>query len=128
LSVTGFGSDGESCVDAFVIGDAGDALPNLGHQGRSEYPVKTLREGGKFLTKEVEALAPLRRNFAGSRQFAEDQRRTLYGLLEASYFHDWQNDPFSRGAHSYGKVGSNGAQKTLAEPADNTLLFANEAT
>jgi hypothetical protein len=57
--------------------------------------VKTLREGGKFLTKEVEAIASLRRNFAGSRQFAEDQRLTLYGLLEASYFHDWQSDPSS---------------------------------
>lgn len=52
----------------------------------------------------------------------------LTPLLEASYFHDWQNDPFSRGAYSYGKVGSDGAQEALAASIDNTLFFAGEAT
>jgi monoamine oxidase len=49
-------------------------------------------------------------------------------LLEHAYFHDWQSDPFSRGAYSYGKVGHDGAQRTLAEPVENTLFFAGEAT
>jgi len=48
--------------------------------------------------------------------------------LEASYFHDWERDPFSRGAYSYGKVGSDGAQKVLGAPVANTLFFAGEAT
>ena len=48
--------------------------------------------------------------------------------LEAAYFHDWQSDPFSRGAYSYSKVGSDGAQKALAAPLDHTLFFAGEAT
>ena len=52
----------------------------------------------------------------------------LQHLLEAAYFHDWQTDPFSRGAYSYGKVGSNGAQEALGRPLDNTLFFAGEAT
>lgn len=52
----------------------------------------------------------------------------LEGLLEAAYFHDWQSDPFSRGAYSYGKVGSDGAQEALASPLANTLFFAGEAT
>jgi monoamine oxidase len=52
----------------------------------------------------------------------------LASLLEAAYFHDWQNDPFSRGAYSYGAVGSDGAQETLASPLENTLFFAGEAT
>ncbi|HZP62033.1 MAG TPA: NAD(P)/FAD-dependent oxidoreductase [Terriglobales bacterium] len=48
--------------------------------------------------------------------------------LEAAYFHDWQSDPFSRGAYSYGKVGSDGAQSLLGAPVENTLFFAGEAT
>jgi monoamine oxidase len=52
----------------------------------------------------------------------------LEGLLEAVYFHDWQRDPFSRGAYSYGKVGADGAQQMLAAPVDDTLFFAGEAT
>lgn len=52
----------------------------------------------------------------------------LEHLLEAAYFHDWQNDPFSRGAYSYAKVGSDGAQEVLGRPVENTLFFAGEAT
>lgn len=52
----------------------------------------------------------------------------LQELLEASYFHDWQTDPFSRGSYSYGKVDADGAQETLAAPVDDTVFFAGEAT
>jgi monoamine oxidase len=48
--------------------------------------------------------------------------------LESAYFHDWQADPFARGAYSYGKVGSDGAQQLLGAPIENTLFFAGEAT
>jgi monoamine oxidase len=49
-------------------------------------------------------------------------------LFEAAYFHDWQSDPFSRGAYSYGTVSADGAQEALASPVENTLFFAGEAT
>jgi monoamine oxidase len=52
----------------------------------------------------------------------------LQKLLEAAYFHDWQSDPFSRGAYSYGKVEADGAQEALASPLQDTLFFAGEAT
>jgi monoamine oxidase len=52
----------------------------------------------------------------------------ITSLFEAAYFHDWQNDPFSRGAYSYGAVGSDGAQEALARPLETTLFFAGEAT
>ncbi len=51
----------------------------------------------------------------------------LQGLLRKAYFHDWQMDPFSLGAYSYGKVGANEAQKILSAPVDMTLFFAGEA-
>jgi monoamine oxidase len=52
----------------------------------------------------------------------------LAALLENAYFHDWQNDPFSRGAYSYGAVGADGAQQALGSPINSTLFFAGEAT
>jgi monoamine oxidase len=52
----------------------------------------------------------------------------IKNALVAAHFHDWQTDPFSRGAYSYGKVGSDGSQQTLAAPVDNALFFAGEAT
>jgi len=54
--------------------------------------------------------------------------RELENLLDASYVHDWQTDPFSRGAYSYGKVGAVEAQGELDKPVENTLFFAGEAT
>ena len=56
------------------------------------------------------------------------RRDDLSQLLEDTYFHDWQSDPFSRGAYSYGKVGADGAQEALASPVESTLFFAGEAT
>ena len=52
----------------------------------------------------------------------------LEAWLASANFHDWQNDPFSRGAYSYAKVGADGAQEVLAAPLADTLFFAGEAT
>lgn len=46
----------------------------------------------------------------------------------AFYFHDWHNDPFFRGAYSYVPVDALPARRTMAEPAEDTLFFAGEAT
>jgi monoamine oxidase len=54
--------------------------------------------------------------------------QNLESWLDAAYFHDWQTDPFSRGAYSYGKIGAPSAQQILASPVENTLFFAGEAT
>jgi monoamine oxidase len=52
----------------------------------------------------------------------------LESLLAHAYWHDWQSDPFSRGAYSYVRVGGDNAQQALADPIDNTLFFAGEVT
>jgi monoamine oxidase len=54
--------------------------------------------------------------------------RDLEGWLDTAHLHDWQTDPFSRGAYSYGKVGAVEGQQILAQPIENTLFFAGEAT
>ncbi len=51
----------------------------------------------------------------------------LSNLLDKTYVHDWQSDPYSRGAYSYVRVGGNGAQRQLESPMNNTLYFAGEA-
>lgn len=48
--------------------------------------------------------------------------------FEHAYWHDWQRDPFARGAYSYVKVGGEAAQRELAQPLEDTLFFAGEAT
>jgi monoamine oxidase len=47
--------------------------------------------------------------------------------IEAAYFHDWQGDPFFRGAYSYVPAGKLAARAALAEPVEDTLYFAGEA-
>jgi len=42
--------------------------------------------------------------------------------------HDWDRDPFSRGAYSYVRVGAGDARRNLAHALDATLFFAGEAT
>jgi monoamine oxidase len=48
--------------------------------------------------------------------------------LEAAYLHNWQTDPFARGAYSYIAVGGGNARSALAAPLEDTLFFAGEAT
>jgi monoamine oxidase len=48
--------------------------------------------------------------------------------LSAAWYHNWDADPFSRGAYSYVKAGGEGSQRKLAEPVSGTLYFAGEAT
>src|SRR5258708_3330279 len=52
----------------------------------------------------------------------------LEGLLGHAYCHDWQSDPFARGAYSYGKAGGDGMEEALGRPIADTLFFAGEAT
>jgi len=53
---------------------------------------------------------------------------TLRDLVQESFVHDWQSDPYSRGAYSYALADSKEAARRLAAPVGNTLFFAGEAT
>ncbi len=48
--------------------------------------------------------------------------------FERGLTHDWNRDPFSRGAYSYVAVGALGARAALAKPINKALFFAGEAT
>lgn len=53
-------------------------------------------------------------------------RYDVAAALRASYTHDWQRDPYSRGAYSYVKTGGCGAREILAQTA-SPVVFAGEA-
>jgi monoamine oxidase len=59
--------------------------------------------------------------YLGDAQAAEN-------AFEVAYLHDWQRDPYARGAYTYALVGGEGAREALAAPVDGTLWFAGEAT
>jgi hypothetical protein len=68
-----------------------------------------------------QAITSLTRIFDLSSDYLRDR-------LAAFYFHDWQHDPFSRGAYGYVPVASLDDQLALSQPVDGTLFFAGEAT
>lgn len=55
-------------------------------------------------------------------------RRRLESRVLNVWTHDWQTDPWSRGAYSYPRVGGADAARALARPVKKTLFFAGEAT
>ncbi len=52
----------------------------------------------------------------------------IQSALLTARSHDWSTDPFAQGAYSYTPVGMIQMAATLAEPVEQTLLFAGEAT
>jgi monoamine oxidase len=68
------------------------------------------------------------RALAGLGALLEIPERRLRRRLVRAAEHDWNADPFSRGAYSYQAVGGSAAPERLAEPVARTLFFAGEAT
>ncbi|HEV7645475.1 MAG TPA: NAD(P)/FAD-dependent oxidoreductase [Pyrinomonadaceae bacterium] len=71
-----------------------------------------------LVANEIKTLA---RIFSVRPEFIREQ------ILSASY-HDWLHDPLSLGAYTYMAVDGADAPAKLAEPLENTLFFAGEAT
>lgn len=129
--------------DATVSRRAGGPLPNLSfvHGRGEEFPVwwtthpahepllvgwtggpaaaQLARLRGDALIER--AIAALSRNFGPS--VARLRRR-----VRSTWHHDWEHDPFARGAYSYALVGGHDAARRLARPVRGTLFFAGEAT
>jgi monoamine oxidase len=76
------------------------------------------REPRAMLATALEALASVMRC----------SRAWLEARVEGWAWHDWQSDPYARGAYSYPRVGGAGAAAALARPLEDTLYFAGEAT
>jgi monoamine oxidase len=80
------------------------------------------RELARLAYEEIEALA-----VAGLATQLGIPARRMRALVEGGWMHDWEHDPFSRGAYSYAGVGGADASSELAKPLRGTLFFAGEA-
>jgi len=76
--------------------------------------------GKSYDEKRERAMAALARNFRVSKRRVESQ-------VVEMWTHDWNKDPFARGAYSYSMVGGANAAARLARGIDGTLWFAGEA-
>jgi monoamine oxidase len=76
------------------------------------------QDHGAITQRAVQALA---------RIIGMDDREIERRMLKA-FVHDWQADPFSRGAYSYTAAGGFDAARALSAPVAGTLYFAGEAT
>ena len=65
---------------------------------------------------------------AGLRDLQQISDIPLGDRLVNALFVDWRTDPYSRMAYSYVPVGGAGLRKKLAQPINNVLFFAGEAT
>jgi monoamine oxidase len=54
--------------------------------------------------------------------------RRIRAAIHRVWWHDWDHDPYARGAYTYHRVGAAGAHRELARPEQQTLFFAGEAT
>lgn len=86
--------------------------------------------GGPFATQAISWETPrLMEHVINSLATAFDKnKRELEPLIENITWHNWSHDPFSRGAYSYPGIKGLQAARSLAEPIEETLFFAGEAT
>jgi monoamine oxidase len=78
----------------------------------------TARPAGEVLERAIGALG---------RCLREDARE-LVKMVEWFRAHDWQSDPYARGAYSVERSGESDAILQLAKPVLPSLFFAGEAT
>lgn len=89
-----------------------------GWAGGSRADRLSLESEDSLLDQSLDSLSHI---LSTSKQFLKES-------LEEFYTHNWHRDPFTAGAYSYIPVGGTRAQSELAQPLENSLFFAGEAT
>ena len=106
-----------------------EIVPTWWTQHPSPYPLLTGWAGGpqawKLQHKDDDTILHLALQSLSNifKKRVEDIRK----LLSSYHVANWGNHPLSKGAYSYGCVGSTQAQKLFAAPVANTIYFAGEA-
>jgi len=119
--------DGAFRDGAFFSGDG--AFPTLWTQLPVRATTLSAWAGGPAaarLAGRSEAACVSEALACAARYFGDPE--AAYDAFETAYVHDWQRDPFARGAYAYVTVGGEGAPDDLARPVDDTIFFAGEAT
>lgn len=130
-----FGASVEGPPDGFVTGADGDfpvwwTRPVPGGTGPEvEETILTGWSGGpparRLAGRRLEYL--IERALDSLASLPGPGREALGRDLVAAYSHDWQSDPYGRGAYSYVPVGGLGAAAELTRPERDTLFFGGEA-
>lgn len=107
---------------------SGEAFPTLWTTSPVKAPVLTAWAGGTAAERILARGDPVALALEAAACVTGVDRARVDGLLERAYHHDWNADPFSRGAYSYLPVGGMEAQARLRQPVRDTLFFAGEAT
>jgi monoamine oxidase len=105
------------------------ALPTWWTQSPVRAPVVTAWAGGpraaKYMGCEPSAIVSIALDAMS--QVFQIERPRIVEELAGWHYHDWRNDPFSRGAYSYVPAGALRSVDALTRPVENTLFFAGEA-
>jgi len=73
----------------------------------------------------AEVLGTLHTELAAALRITRDRWRKA---IRHVWWHNWDRDPYARGAYTYRSVGAADAPRALAKPERHTLFFAGEAT
>jgi monoamine oxidase len=120
--------DGGRYRDGAFFRSPGAAFPIFWSSLPLRSPVLSAWAGGPNAVRLAGSTeAELVRTALDSLQSVFGKTARVRTLLEGAYLHDWQADPFARGAYSYVLAGGTTARKTLAAPVQGTLFFAGEA-
>ena len=107
----------------------GAAIPTFWSSGPASAPLLVAWVGGPPARRLARrAQAAIVRAAIASLQGIFGRAVDVESELQGFYYHDWEHDPYSRGAYSYVRVGGSQARAALAQPLDDTLFFAGEAT
>jgi monoamine oxidase len=107
---------------------AGDPFPTWWTSSPLQTPMLTAWAGGGAAIRARAEGHPADVALGALAKILGVRRSRLDRQLEEWHFHDWDADPFARGAYSYVPVGALGAQKALGRPVQGTIFFAGEAT
>jgi len=123
----GAGEDGPGTREVkFLMGDG--AFPTWWTPSPVQAPLLTAWAGGDAALRVLAGGDPVGTALASLAGMLGVERARVEAELEEGFFHDWQADPFARGAYSYGPAGALEARAELARPVGDTLFFAGEAT
>jgi len=122
--------DGDRYRDAGFFHVPEAEFPTFWTPAPARAPLLVAWAGGPRAQRLAAGAAPaeIARKALASLELPFGKKIDLKTQLRAYYYHDWQQDPYARGAYSHVTVGASDARAALARPLEDTLFFAGEAT